>query len=219
MTGDDLGASFPDDERSIELESLTAIFPEIMRDPGDPFTAFIEIPVAAAKPFALPTPESAPGRCAGEPPPPQPPQQQQHMLTYLPPLSLRFSLPLGYPDEKPPCFELGTGQPSWLPAQIARRLVDDGKRMWEDLGRGPIVYDFIDQLIHEAEAVFNLVSDDGVARLDTPPNVSLALLDFDAKMRRKVFEQETFECGVCLSTFEALVVCYGQRHVSACWNI
>src|SRR3954469_22367203 len=97
-----------DDERQIELDCISAIFPEIILDPENPFSASIELPVNPTNPVKVVFPASADGLL------PTPPlsetsgeeglapvngvgNEESHNLTYLPSLRLNIILPEGYP--------------------------------------------------------------------------------------------------------------------------
>ncbi len=215
MTDDE---SAVEDEREIELSSLAAIFPELIRDSNDPHSITIEIPVTSTKPFIIKS-RKTPAQTTGVVSLPTPPASeneasghkveqnmlsarpdQQHHLSHLSPLSLRCRLEDGYPDERPPTFEMTT-EPSWLPSKTIHHLVEDGKKMWEDLGKGPMLYDFIDHLQRAAEDVFDLVDPKGMLQLELGPETEVALIDFDRDAQQKEFEKGTFECGICLSKF------------------
>ena len=204
------------DERSVELTSLTAIYPELMIDALglDPFSATISIQVEPVEPLSIRFP-SADGA------PPVGPLALPHSiiegipqleiggerlasiagedvshLTHLPALDLHVSLPEGYPAEKPPVFHL-TSQYSWLPEQKLEELREEGCKIWEDLGRDQVVFSYIDYLREAAERGFDMAqADDQV--LEISPDLKVSLLDFDLKAKRAKFERETFECGICL---------------------
>lgn len=205
----------PEDERAIELFSIAAIFPELAIDATDPFRASIDVPVSPAQPLAVVFPPLA----DGAPPAalPTPPSsngvsgsdfkrgdvgtqtasvleviQDIHHLSHLPPLSLQIQLPDGYPSEKPAMFRLPTTS-SWLPNAVLAQLKEQGDKLWEDLGRGQVVFDYIDHLQQAAERGFDLGSP-----LKVPQDLKILLLDFDSKTKREKFEQETFDCGICL---------------------
>ncbi|KAI9885465.1 MAG: hypothetical protein M1823_002733 [Watsoniomyces obsoletus] len=214
MTDDE---SAVDDEREIELSSLVAIFPELVRDPEDPHSITIDIPVTSNKPFiikskktlanaagaaSLPTPPASENEASG----PKVEQNtlfgqpdQQHHLSHLSPLLLRCRLEDGYPEERPPTFEIKT-ELSWLPLTTVQSLLDHGKHMWEDLGKGPMLFDFIDYLQNAAGDVFDLVDEKGVLQLDElSPETEVALIEFDRDAKQKEFDRGTFECSICLT--------------------
>lgn len=206
-----------DDERTIELSSIAAIFPEIVFDPHSPYHASLEIPVSPAAPLkiqfqhlpgssfpTLPTPPTSAepdaddqnavinngpeGKDRGPP--------DVHELVHLPSLLLKMNLPEGYPVEKPPTFELSS-LPHWIPEVTLQRLTRDGARLWEELGRDQVVFTYIDHLQQAIEAGFDLAKD-----LDKDFTLSgdlkIALLDYNLKAKREAFERQTFECGICL---------------------
>ncbi|GFF85325.1 E3 ubiquitin-protein ligase itt1 [Aspergillus udagawae] len=207
MTGSDF---LSEDERSVELSSIAAIYPEIKIDPASPFRASLDIPVKPSTPLPVCFEQQLD---AGFPEVLTPPTsldasdvglgfatkdngRDVHTLSYLPPLSLEIDLPEGYPSEKAPIFRLETNPP-WLPRSIILRLVEDGKRLWEECGRDLVVFTYIDHLQQLAETAFS-VSDTADQEVQLPRDIKIALLDFNNKAEQEKFEQETFECGVCL---------------------
>lgn len=211
--------SFPEDDRSIELSSIEAIYPEIRIDPSSPFKASLDLPVTPSTPLKVRFQQLS----DGGPPPPllTPPTSLEasevglsngekdgldplasdtgpdvYDLAHLPPLTLEIELPEGYPSEKPPIFNISTN-PSWLSASHVSKLTDDGRRLWEECGKDLVVYTYIDHLQQLAESAFNIAESPG-EEVQLPRSLKIALLDFDIKAKREKFEQETFECGVCL---------------------
>ncbi|GME59520.1 Ring finger protein [Neofusicoccum parvum] len=204
-------ADTTDDEREEELSSIAAIFPELALHPENPFKASIDLPVAPSAPLAVtfppavdgapPTPLPTPPTSDNEGPnpiaaAPKTPALDVHRLSYLPPLRLEVTLPGGYPAEKPPDFHLSTS-PKWLPDTRLQKLVEEGHALWEEYGRCQIVFAYIDFLQQAAERCFDLVGDEG-AVIEVSEEMKIPLLDYDVKTKREKFEQETFDCGVCL---------------------
>ena len=201
-----------EDERAVELSTIAAIFPELVFDPADPFTASIDLPVTPAKPLTVQFPALAGGAVPkGILTPPnsagasdetlvheEPSLVIQNVphLSHLPPLTLRVTLPHDYPATSPPKFCLES-QLSWVPEAKLEELRVAGHTVWEDMGRDQTVYAYIDYLQQAAEDCFGLVPSDGDV-LDLPKDLEIPLLDYDMKAKRTIFEQETFECGVCL---------------------
>lgn len=204
-----------DDEREEELSSIAAIFPELTLDPASAFKASIDLPVAPSAPLAVTFPpvDGAPPASLPTPPtsdnegPPglKAPVQEIHRLSHLPPLRLQVTLPDGYPADKPPQFDLSTS-PKWLPDTTLQKLVDEGPALWEEYGHGQIVFAFIDFLQQAAERCFDLTGDAG-AVIEVSDAIKIPLLDYDIKTKREKFEQETFDCGVCLEPKKGSV-CY-----------
>lgn len=196
-----------EDDRSVELSSIAAIYPEIKIDPASPFKATLDLPVALPSPThvcfqqpidvglpaALTPPTSVDGSKADLDPPAG---RDVHTLSHLPPLGLEIDLPRAYPSEQPPNVRL-TVHPPWLPAPILTKLSDDCKRLWEDCGKDLVVYTYIDHLQQLAESAFG-IQDTFAGELCLPRDLKIALLDFNNKAEREQFEKETFECGVCL---------------------
>lgn len=209
-------SEFPvDDERSVELSSIAAIYPEIAIDPSCPFKASLTLPVAPSSPLHVhfhqtdtscpafltpPTsssevdPDSATTR--GFKPAVRDVDDDTVKLSHLPPLNLEIELPKGYPSEKPPIFKISTS-PLWLPPSSLSSLINDGNRLWEEGGKDLVVYTYIDHLQQQAETAYGLIGTPG-GEAHFSRDLKIALLDFNNKAEREKFEQETFECGVCL---------------------
>jgi E3 ubiquitin-protein ligase RNF14 len=214
---DDPGAA--DDERTIELSSIAAIFPELIIDPKSPYDATLGIAVSPSPPLKIRFHQSAE---RGPPVFPTPPTSVEtgedinavagtkrkavqtnedaaedvHNLAHLPPLVLHVHLPDGYPSTEPPEFELSTSPP-WIPKTKLENMKADGMRLWQELGKDQVVFTYIDHLQQLAENGFNLARD-LQNDVSLSSDMKLALLDFDLKAKREVFEKETFNCGVCL---------------------
>lgn len=196
-----------EDERSVELSSIVAIFPEIHIDPVSPFKASLDLPVTLPSPTrfcfeqpldhgmpaALTPPTSVDGTKAELGPVAA---RDVHILLHLPPLSLEIHLPEGYPAEKCPVVRLNT-HPPWLPARRLERLTIDCERLWEECGRDMVVFTYIDHLQQLAESAFG-IQDTPDGELCLSQDLKIALLEFNNKTEREKFEKETFECGVCL---------------------
>jgi E3 ubiquitin-protein ligase RNF14 len=213
---DDPGAA--DDERAIELSSIAAIFPELILDPNLSYDATLIIAVSPTHPLKICFQQSAESGLSMLPTPPTSIETDEdisavaenkrkpvqvtgdpagvHYLAHLPPLILRIHLPEGYPSAQPPEFELSTS-PAWIPKTKLTSLKADGVRLWEELGKDQVVFTYIDHLQQLAENGLNLAGDlRNDLRLSS--DMKLALLDFDLRAKRELFEKETFECGVCL---------------------
>lgn len=195
-----------EDQRDVELSTLSAIFPEIQRlHEHDPYTFVLDVPVNPSAavtvffPAAVEGQSVAPGASqkaaigAGGPPPSN--GVDSHELAHLPAVRLQFTLPPSYPNEKPPEVHVSTS-PSWLPSTTAARLEEDCAALWEELGRDLVVFAYIDQIQQSADDVFGLVSDKGA--LEISPEHKIAVLDYDIEAKRVAFENGTFDCGVCL---------------------
>lgn len=214
---DDLGDGDADDERAVELSSLAAIYPELERNPArDPFSASIVIVVEPILPLKIRFPSADGAPPTGLPTPPgstsegisqlkvnderdsiqqvKNANQGIHLLSHLPPLILRLSLPEGYPAKKPPVLLLES-QHSWLPGGKLRELREAGHTLWEEVGRDQVLFAYIDHLQDSAESGF------GLDTLEILSDLKVSLLDFDLQAKRQKFERQTFECGICLGRF------------------
>lgn len=188
-----------DDPRAIELETITAIYPELQVDEKDPFTVFIDIPVSLDSPLAVYFPASGVGAPVAslqdvvEPLPTVAVDSQA--LSNLPPLQVRITLPAGYPQDKPPIATVTTSPP-WLDAEITRKLEHDAERLWDEIGRDQVIFTYIDDLQQSTADIFGLASSKGV--LEVSPEHKIAILDYDNAAKRRAFERGTFDCGICL---------------------
>lgn len=211
-----------DDPRFMELETLEAIFPEIRHThhvPAAPsigyehkYTFELELPVEPAQPVTVVFPAASASSASnathhgpaghvstassirsGTAAAPE--AVDALLVSHLPPLSLRITLPDGYPSDEAPLVSLSTA-PQWLASETLRALEEDGPRLWEESGRDMVAYTYIDHLQREAQNIFGTISPEGT--LEVNPEHKLAVLDFDMNAKKAAFEKETFECGICL---------------------
>lgn len=211
---DDKGDGELEDERTLELSTIAAIYPEL-RIESRAFSATLEICVEPITPLLIRFPTADGPPPAGLLTPPdslsagsQPVDainqkdhvQDVHRLSHLPPLNIHFSLPEGYPGEKPPIVHLES-QFSWLPDKKLQELCGSARSIWEDMGRDQMLFSYIDHVREAAEKGFELVESEAQA-LEVSADLKVALLDYDLKARRAKFEGETFECGICLGGWD-----------------
>lgn len=187
-----------EDDREVELSSISAIFPELVLDATDPFSASIDLPVAPSLALPIIFPALPDNETGDEVEP------EVHHLNYLPSLHLQVSLPEGYPAKNPPIFEIST-TPQWLSQKILDKLAEDGERLWEELGRDQVLYSYIDHVQQATENVFGVL--DNSEYLKICPDYKIALLDYDIKSKKAAFDRETFDCGVCLGMIR---LAYGE---------
>ncbi|EHL03845.1 putative E3 ubiquitin-protein ligase itt1 [Glarea lozoyensis 74030] len=193
-----------------------AIFPEIILNPNEPFSATIDLQVKPSNPVKVVFPAAADGIL---PTPPHSDTSSQHEgeptrelenrskfeshdLSYLPSLHLSIALPEGYPEEKPPQFKLSTN-PAWLSRTHLDELEAYGKTMWEEAGRAVVAYGYIDFLQQSAENAFGFAEKGRL--LEIPQDHKISLLDLDIRATQAAFAKETFDCGVCLDPKKGLV--------------
>lgn len=197
-----------EDQRDVELSTLSAIFPEIQRlRDDDPYTFLLDVPVNPTKAVTVffPAATEAQGvnlqaaQAAQENPAALVAANSNgvdsHELSHLPAVRVQISLPPAYPADEPPAATVSTN-PSWLPSATAKKLEDDCARLWEELGRDLVVFTYLDHVQQSADDVFGLVSD--VGALQISPEHKIAVLDYDIEAKRVAFENGTFDCGVCL---------------------
>ncbi|KAI1927618.1 hypothetical protein LOZ66_000906 [Ophidiomyces ophidiicola] len=213
----DIDTESADDERAVELSSIAAIYPEIELNSDAPFSASLALPVSptnSTKIIFKPSLE-IPHIDASISPEILTSQYFEkdgfllktistkdvvnvdvYPVTHFPPLLLSIDLPERYPATEPPTFAISTN-PEWLPAPAISRLVNESKGLWEECGRNLIVYSYIDHLQQSGESFFGLPIDSQSA-LVFPEELKVPLLEFDLRLKREKFEQETFVCGICL---------------------
>lgn len=194
-----------EDQRDVELSTLSAIFPEIQRlHDDDPYTFVLDVPVNPTKavtvffPAATEAQSLDPGSAVEAGAASVGADSSgidSHELSHLPAIRVQISLPPKYPAEQPPVARVST-KPSWLPSDTAKKLEDDCARLWEELGRDLVAFTYLDHVQQSADDVFGLVSD--VGALQISPEHKIAVLDYDIEAKRVAFENGTFDCGVCL---------------------
>ncbi|KAL8788991.1 MAG: hypothetical protein Q9213_001400 [Squamulea squamosa] len=207
-----------DDERATELSTISAIYPELLIDPSDPFTASIDIAVEPVQPVFAFFPSTSDGAQPGLPTPPDSDGRSEsltedagleghsrpathatfeiHELSHLPPIQLQIHLPPTYPIEQPPELKLVSEIP-WLSEKALKILECEGNNLWEEMGHSQVLFAYIDHLREAADKAFGLTS----TRADPvtiAAELRIGLLDYDLKAKQTTFERATFECGVCL---------------------
>jgi E3 ubiquitin-protein ligase RNF14 len=200
-----------DDEREEELSTLSAIFPELLLDPKEQFSASLELPVAPTRPLLI---RFIPSRS------PETNSKTFYLgtevrnvayierdieLTHLPPLSLKVTLPNQYPSASPPKIRL-SAQHNWLPKDKLAELASDVDTLWEEYGHCQILFAYIDHLQQAAERGFDLdQSADGCLVL--PVTMEERLMAFSSETKQTIFNAGTYDCGICLEPKKGLV-CY-----------
>jgi E3 ubiquitin-protein ligase RNF14 len=207
-----------DDQRLVEIETLEAIYPEISRirheDGEDALIFEIEVPVKPAAPVAVMFPAAATGNDVatspaglGEPSSgngngngskDSEVKVDSLEISHLPSLRLRISLPLGYPERQPPAMHI-SAVPPWLRRETLAGLEQDGPRLWEEAGRDMVAFTYIDHVQRLADDVFGAVGRSGALEIDSAHK--LAVLDYDINAKKAAFENDTFDCGVCLGGY------------------
>jgi E3 ubiquitin-protein ligase RNF14 len=179
-----------EDEREEELNTLESIYPELTRNPSNPYTAQLDLNVAPITPLAVTFD----------------PEQTVYQLSHLPPLHLEITLPEGYPETLPLCVKLTT-TPPWLPDSVLEKLTSDGAVLWEEYGHMQTLYAYVSQLQEAAETAFGLADNSAEGPLKLPSPLKTVILDLNNQIKRETFEKETFDCGVCLEPKKG-AVCY-----------
>ncbi|SMR46644.1 unnamed protein product [Zymoseptoria tritici ST99CH_1E4] len=192
-------ATADDDEREEELGSLAAIYPELVLDPSDAFTATLELPVAPTNPLLVrfaPTSSTvngdAPTSYANAA------AYIEHDISFLhmPSLTLHLTLPSNYPNGAPPTVRLSSHL-NWLPKEKLDDLEGEAANLWEEYGRCQILFAYIDHLQQAAERGFDL--DQGPEGcMVLPVTKESGLVDFDNRTTQASFDSGTYDCGICL---------------------
>ena len=179
-----------DDERAEELNTLQSIYPELVIDAHNQYCATLDLLVAPSKPLPV-TFE---------------PEQDIQRLSYLPCLHLDIILPATYPAETSPSISLST-TPPWLPSDVSQRLTDEAKSLWEEYGGGTILFSYISSLQEQTETAF------GLEELTLHSDMRQELVAYSKKMKRELFDKETFDCEVCLEPKKGSA-CYRMERCS-----
>jgi E3 ubiquitin-protein ligase RNF14 len=192
----------PYDEREEELSTITAIYPELVVQGAH--SVSLDLPITPSSPLLArfvpqqasknDTASSHNGTYAHT-------LATAHVehdvrLSHLPSLTAKIELPDGYPSEHPPVASLGTDH-DWLPTAKLKALEDQVKVLWEEYGRCQILYTYIDHLQQAAESGFDL-DQSAEGCLTLPMTLEQPLVDFDKSTKLSVFNEDTYDCGICL---------------------
>ena len=193
------------DPRQDEINTLCAIYPELVISDNDPYTFSIGVPVNPVNPVIVtfqPQPDTGadPSTASSISTPADvrhviSVDNDSHELSFLPSLLITLVLPTGYPSCRPP-LAIVTTSPSWLPQYVCRRLQDKIADLWKEIGCDHIVFNYIDSLQLEAENVFGVLNEAGTLEVDSRHKI--AVLDHDMKAKKAEFERQTYDCGICL---------------------
>nr|POE53415.1 e3 ubiquitin-protein ligase itt1 [Quercus suber] len=184
-----------EDEREEELETLSSIYPELVRDPIDPFRATLELAITPSEPLRVrfvpdATVEHAQelsGLRHGE---------EEVELAHLPPLCLDITLPAEYPADAPPRVAL-RDRGDCLPSATLQELENEAATLWEEYGRTIILFVYIDFLAQAAERGFDLAQTSSGGFV-LPAAQRSGLLAFDEQTKIGKFRASTVDCGICL---------------------
>ena len=191
------------DEREEELESIVAIYPEIIFQGGN--SASIDLPVTPSSPLLVrfvpqhntSTHDNDHGNHAHV-------EHDVH-LAHLPSLKVQIDLPEGYPSEQPPSAKLAT-EHDWLPSTKIHELEQQISVLWDDFGRCQTLYNYIDFLQQTIEQGFDL-DQRPEGCLTLPTTLESQLVEFNNNVTLSTFNEGTFDCGICLEPKKG-VACY-----------
>ncbi|RKF57440.1 E3 ubiquitin-protein ligase itt1 [Erysiphe neolycopersici] len=190
-----------DDRRQVELDCLSYIFPEIQKDPINPFTARIALPVrprncvnvifSSALDIQSPiTSATREQKCVT-----LSHNIKSYSLSYLPPLNLSITLADDYPERSPPEINLFMN-PKWLSDKYLNQLKLEARNIWDKSSGSEVLYEIIDFLQQATENAFGYSEKDQI--LEVPEELRISLLDFDINETQAVFKSKTFHCSICL---------------------
>ncbi|KAF2156251.1 RWD-domain-containing protein, partial [Myriangium duriaei CBS 260.36] len=172
------------DEREEELETLSSIYPELVRDTFQPFQFNLCVPISPANPIKIIFTPSELLKAED--------QVSEATIKHLPPVQIAASLPATYPSEAAPDVRLSTS-PSWLPAAKIKELETESAKLWEEYGRCQILFAYIDHIQQAADRAFDLAD-----KLTIHESLKSDILAFDQTREKEIFETGSYECGVCL---------------------
>ena len=190
------------DEREEELSTITAIYPELIVQGGN--SVSLDLPVTPSSPLLVrfapqqPSDSNAASNTNGNNDQALATAYIEHdvRLSHLPSLKAKIELPDGYPSEHPPAASLATDH-DWLPAAKLKSLEDQVEVLWEEYGRCQTLYTYIDHLQQAAESGFDF-DQSAEGCLTLPTTLEQPLVDFDKSTKLSVFNEGTYDCGVCL---------------------
>jgi E3 ubiquitin-protein ligase RNF14 len=81
---------------------------------------------------------------------------------------------------------------SWLPEAIQATLADEARILWEEYEGMAILFTYISSLQERAETAF------GLEELTLPSSMRQELVVYSQRMKKVLFDKETFDCEVCL---------------------
>lgn len=191
------------DEREEELSTINAIYPELIVQGGN--SVSLDLPVTPSSPLLVrfvPQQSSNDGVASNSN------GNNDHALvtayvehdirlSHLPSLKAKIKLPDGYPSKYPPVASLATNH-DWLPTEKLRALEDQVKVLWEEYGRCQSLYTYIDHLQQAAESGFDF-DQSAEGCLTLPTTLEQPLVDFDKSTKFAVFNEGTYDCGICLA--------------------
>jgi E3 ubiquitin-protein ligase RNF14 len=210
------------DEREEELSTIAAIYPELIVQGGH--SVSLDLPVTPSSPLLVrfvPQLSNIDGSAStlnGNYAQTLSTAYIEHdvRLSHLPSLKAKIDLPDGYPSEHPPVASLSTDH-NWLPSAKLKDLEEQVKVLWEEYGRCQTLFTYIDHLQQAAEQGFDLdESADGCLTL--PATLEQPFIDFDKSTKLSVFNEGTYDCGICLEPKKG-VSCYKLErcgHVFCC---
>jgi E3 ubiquitin-protein ligase RNF14 len=188
-----------DREREEELEALQAIFctSETQLVITSTVSGYLDLPVTLSTPLSLVIDQLA-DTTADEH------AAQQHSVSSLPHVRFEFALPEGYPNSAPPQIAI-TCANSWAPSGVAEELLATCISLSEDYGHAQVLFALISHVEEQANSAFE------ATQLTVTNDVLTNLLDFDRQQKKRSFDQETHDCGVCLDPKKGSA-CHRMEH-------
>lgn len=164
-----------------ELETLAAIYPELEYD-TDTLSGSLEIAVSFDEPVKVVFGDA---------------EQTQHEIRNLPPVLLFFALPEGYPETKPPQFDL---QSLWMTDTQLDKLTTALIHQWEQVKDDSTLFACVDLIRAQVES---LSSEPQPLKFAT--NLKSNILNHDVYADKEHFATMTFTCSICQETRKGAV--------------
>lgn len=187
-----MATDYVDDEREQELDSISSIWPELVRG-KDPYQFSLDLPVIPRDPIKIHFVASAENEVKQDDDsiallPSLAPAMDSFI--HLPPLQLLVTLPAGYPETLPPHVSISSVL-NWIPDELRLELESGLADLWEDY-QSQVLFAFIDSVQEKINNGF-----DTLGSLQVPGNLRIDILDFQASAMKHQFDSQTFACEVC----------------------
>ncbi|KAE9410815.1 hypothetical protein BT96DRAFT_961538 [Gymnopus androsaceus JB14] len=172
-----------------ELEVLESIYPDYISNDASKGSLKLEIPIEFEVPHKVYIEDTNQAGSSSDP----------ITLSLLPPLLVTITLPPTYPLRAPPQLVSIRATHVWMPytPQLQQLLID----MWQ-AGEG-VLYNWI-EFIRSGKFLdaLGMIQDPRIIQHSSPQLLAPLLATFETSARSNEFNQNSYPCSVCLSSFK-----------------